>query len=150
MKNLPKMLTLLLATSLLLNFAMGAFILTQKVRSSIAASLTQSAFAEYPPEFVDAYRSALRSDWRLLLEKAKKLEAARSQQHQIITAEKFDRAAFEEAQVELRAAQVALILTLQDPLVDAVETLPDEVRRNLPQIRLRPPVNGVAPEESAE
>lgn len=150
MKNLPKILAFFLTMSLLLNFAMGAFFVSQKIRGSIAASLTQSGTADYPPEFVEAYRAALRSDWRLLLEKAKELNSARSYQHQVMTVEVFDKMAFEEAQVALRAAQVSLILTLQNPLVDAIEILPDDVRRDLPLIRLRTPADGMSIGPGAE
>lgn len=137
MTRLSKLPTALLAVSILLNFAAAGFIFTQHIRGQVTHELAGRSGEGYPPEFARAYRGALRSDWRNLLSEVRALRQAREAQHALMIAETFDRAAFEEAQVELRTAQIAVMQTLQTALPTALEALSHDMRRALSPLKLR-------------
>ncbi|MGO1119415.1 hypothetical protein ACTL6U_11945 [Rhodovibrionaceae bacterium A322] len=137
MKKPRSPLVILLVLSILLNFAFGAFVLTQLLRANVLEELVITQKQAYPPQFEEAYRQALRDDWRSLWQDIQTLRQARQMQHEMLTAETFDRSAFEEAMTRLRTAQLTVISRLQAPLPDVVAELPDDIRRDLPLIRLR-------------
>ncbi|MES0810867.1 hypothetical protein ABLO27_15390 [Roseibium sp. SCPC15] len=125
---------LLLSVSLVLNFALGAFVFTSYVRDRVFDRITQLSDTEPSPALKAAFRQTLREDRRAILQSARQLRQAREHQHEVLTAPDLDLSALDEAQAEVREAAAALISVLQKALRQTAENLPESERRNIPKI----------------
>ncbi|MES0882764.1 periplasmic heavy metal sensor [Roseibium sp. SCP14] len=125
---------LLLSVSLVLNFALGAFVFTSYVRDRVFDRITQLSDTEPSPALKAAFRQTLREDRRAILQSARQLRQAREHQHEVLTAPELDVSALDEAQAEVREAAAALMSVLQKALRQTAETLPENERQNIPKV----------------
>lgn len=121
-----------LVVSLALNFLAIGFLGVVAGGALVTRGLLRQATADYPAEFRTAFRREAIADRREIRSALTALRDARAAQHRALTAVPYDRAAVDAAQREVRARVGALTEVLQGVLRASVESLPDEVRRTLP------------------
>lgn len=128
-----KLLVLALTVSLALNFAAIGFGGAVIGGGMVLAGIVRDATSNYPPQLRDAFRAELRAHRGAVRDALKTLREAREAQQAVLIAPKLNRAAAEAAQARVREAGIALVSLLQSMLLDAVATLPDDVRREIPR-----------------
>ncbi len=138
MSRSNKILLAALTVSLLLNFAAAGYVGVRLIRDHVYHSLVDNTAVveSLPAELKQTFREAIRSDRVGMLKALGALRSARDRQHEVLTAEKLDNTALEQAQSEVRGATDQLIVHLQRALRVAASDLPDDVRRSIPKIRI--------------
>ena len=123
-----------LVVSLAVNFLAIGFLGVVAGGALVTRGLWRQATAEYPAEFRAAFRREAIADRREIRSALTALRDARAAQHRALTAVPYDPAAVDAAQREVRVRVGALTEVLQGVLRESVESLPEDVRRTLPEI----------------
>ena len=123
-----------LVVSLAVNFLAIGFLGVVAGGALVTRGLLRQATADYPAEFRTAFRRAAIADRREIRSALMALRDARAAQHRALTAVPYDAAAVDAAQMNVRARVGALTEVLQGVLRESVESLPEDVRRTLPEI----------------
>jgi hypothetical protein len=122
------------AVSLLLNFAAVGFFGVVAGGAMVGIGMLRQAAAPFPEPLRQAFRADLAAHRGELIAAFRDLRAAREHLHAVITAASLDQAAAAAAQAELRQRADAVIDLLQAAVLRSVATLPDEVRRSIPDV----------------
>jgi hypothetical protein len=126
------LLVVALVVSLAVNFLAIGFVGVVAGGTLVTRGLLRQATADYPAEFRTAFRREAIAERREIRTALAALREARAAQHRALTAVPYDRGAVDAAQRDVRARVGALTEVLQGVLRESVESLPEEVRRTLP------------------
>ena len=138
MTRISKTLLVLLAVSIVANFAAFGFIGVRAAKDYVYHSVLEDseALQSVPKEFRDKFQEALSSNQWELLKRLRALRAARDEQHMMLTAEVLDEAALVTSQERVRIAANRLVALLQAAIVEAAQNSPLDARRGVPKSKL--------------